>query len=343
MSSGHDMKRREFITGLAVTVVLPRAARGQQPASMKRIAIVSPAIKVADMRVGGAAIFRAFFEELSRDGFVEGQNLVVERYSGEGRIEHYADLAREVISTHPDLILASGGLPMALHFKSPITIIPIVTMSGDPIAMGLVPSLAHPGGNVTGVSVDGDYKFYGKRLELLAAAIPKLSKVGYLATQFNWEFPTGSANVIRQAAERAGISLTAILLETNVINESAYGRLFNSIEEHHLDGLVVSQDPEHLTYRATLVELVAKSRIPTIYPFRECVDAGGLMSYSANFLELFRQMARQTAEILKGAYPGEIPIYQATKFELAINLKTARALDLELPATLVATADEVIE
>jgi putative ABC transport system substrate-binding protein len=309
---------------------------------MKRIAIVGTATKIADMRVGGAAIFRVFFEELARDGFVEGQNLGVDRYSGEGRTERYADIAREVINTHPDLIFVPGGIPMALHFKSMTTTIPIVSASGDPIAMGLVSSLARPGGNVTGVSVDGDYKFYGKRLELLLEAIPKVSKIGVLASQRSWKMSTGSAQVVREAAKRAGVSVTGILLGTD-INEAAYRRALNSIEQYRLDGLVVSQEAEHYTYRATLIELVAKSRIPAIYPYREFVDDGGLMSYSADLPELFRHMASQIAEILKGANPEEIPIYQATNFELAINLKTARALGLELPATLVATADEVID
>jgi len=336
------MKRREFIAGLAVAAILPRAARGQQPSNMKRIAIVSSAVKVADMRLEGAAFFRAFFEELSRHGFIEGRNLVVERYSGEGRTEHYADLARHVISTHPDLIFASGGIPMVLHFKSMTTTIPIVTSTSDPIALGLVPSLAHPGGNITGVSPDGGIELNQKRLELLAQTIPRLSRVGYLASQAHWEQPTGSAKVVREAAERAGVSLTGILLGTS-FNEAAYRRVFNSIEQDHLDGLVVSQEGEHLSYRVTLVELVAKSRIPAIYAFREFVDDGGLMSYSADLLELMRHMASQTAEIPKGAKPSDIPIYQPTKFVLVINLKTAKALGLTVPPGVLAIADEVIE
>ena len=317
----------------------PLAARAQ-PANMKRIAFVSAAMKVADM--GKFLLFRVFLEELSRHGFVEGQNLVVERYSGEGRIEHYAEVAREAISTHPDLIFVPSGIPMASEFKSMTTTIPIIMANTDPVATGLVSSLARPGGNITGASTDGGREFHQKRLEFLAQAIPKLSRVGYLSSQRQWEFSTGSAKVIREAAERAGISLIGVLLGAS-IDEAAYRRAFNSIEQDQLDGLVISQEGEHLAHRATLVELAAKSRIPAIYPYRELVTAGGLMSYSSDLSELFRQMARQTAETLKGASPGEIPIYQPTKFVLAINLKTAKALGLELPVTLIATADEVIE
>jgi putative ABC transport system substrate-binding protein len=229
---------------------------------------------------------------------------------------------------------------MALHFKS--TDIPVVTLSGDPIANGLVRSLARPGGNMTGASVDGGFKFYAKRFELLTEVVPSLSRVGYLATQPHWESPTTSVKVVREAAERAGVSLTGILLGT-VVDEAAYRRAFGSIERYHLDGLLVSQEADHFTYGVTLVELATRCRIPAVYPFRELVEAGGLMSYSADFSEVFRHMAIQIAEILKGANPAEIPVYQATKFELAINLKAATALGLELPATLIATADEVIE
>jgi putative ABC transport system substrate-binding protein len=333
------MKRRDFVAGLMIASAM-RHAVAQQPAKTKRIAIVTSVTKVADMR--GVAMYRTFLEELGRHGFVEGENLVVDWYSGEGRLEHYPDLAREVISKHPDLIFVPSGVPLVLPFKSMTTEIPIVAIGGDPIATGLVRSLARPGGNVTGASVDAGYRLYAKRFELLAEAIPKLSRVGYLASRFNWESPNSSAKGGREAAERAGVSLSGILLGTDV-NEAEYQRVFDSIEQYHLDGLMVSQDTEHFAYRVILVELVAKGRIPAIYPFRELVDVGGLMSYSADLRELFRHVASQTADILNGANPGEIPVYQATKFELVINLKTARALGLELPATLVATADEVIE
>src|SRR5882757_10239294 len=177
---------------------------------MKRIAVVSAATKVADM--GKFLLFRVFLEELGRHGFVEGQNLVVDRYSGEGRIEHYGDVAREAISRHPDLIFAPSGIPMASEFASRTTTIPIIIANTDPVATGLVSSLARPGGNITGTSTDGGREFHQKRLELLAQAMPKLSRVGYLTSQHQWEFPTGSAKVIREAAERASISLIGILL-----------------------------------------------------------------------------------------------------------------------------------
>ena len=168
------MKRREFIAALGGAAAWPMAARAQQSSRMKRIAMVSPAAKIGDMGVNGFRYYRMFFEELSRLGYVEGRNLVVERYSGEGRTEHYADLAREIVNTHPDLIFSRTSR-FALNFKAATTTIPIVTTTADPIAGGLVSSLARPGGNITGVSVDAGVEVVGKRLALLLEATSKLS------------------------------------------------------------------------------------------------------------------------------------------------------------------------
>jgi putative ABC transport system substrate-binding protein len=305
---------------------------------MKRIAFVHPAAKVSEISVSGRPYYRAFFEELSRLGYVEGQNLGVERYSGEGRPERYAELARDVVNTHPDLILAAGGR-LSLDFKMATTTIPIVTMIIDPIAMGLVASIARPGGNITGVTIAGGLELIGKRMGLLIEAMPKLSTVGYLASRPFWEDPRGAAT--REAAKRAGVALSPAMLGT--FNEAEYQRVFKSMEQDRADALMVSEEPEHVTYRATIVELAAKDRIPTIYPFREYVEVGGLMAYSIDQAEIYRRVANLIDKILRGANPGDIPFYQPTKFELSINLKTAKALGLEMPAMLLGRADEVIE
>jgi putative ABC transport system substrate-binding protein len=332
------MRRREFIAGLSLAAAM-QGAVAQQPAKMKRIAMVHPSHKSADMSVSGNRYYRGLFEELSRLGYVEGENLAVERYSGEGRVERYGDLARDVVGTHPDLILAIGA-PLSLHFKIATTTIPIVAVVGDPIAIELVPSIARPGGNISGVSVDAGVELCGKRLGLLVEAVPKLSNARYLASQPHWERPTGKA--VQEAAKRAGISLTGALLGTT-INEAAYERVFTSMKQDHVDALMVSDESEHITYRIALVELAAKSRIPAIYSYREFVEVGGLMAYSIDLADMYRRVASQIVEILKGAKPAEIPFYQPIKFELAVNLKTAKALGLELPATLVVRADQVIE
>src|SRR6266702_2036917 len=333
------MRRREFISVLGgVAASWPLAARAQQSSRMKRIAIVSPATKIGDIGVNGSPFYRVFFEGLSRLGYVEGRNLVVERYSGEGRTEHYADLAREVVNTHPDLIY-SQTTRLALNFKAATTTIPIVTTTADPIAGGLVSSLARPGGNITGVSVDAGFEVMGKRLALLLEATSKLSNARFLVSQLSWERFLGAA--VREASRRAGISLAGEPMSS--FNEQEYQRVFNSMEHERVDGILVSDESEHVTYRRLLVELAAKTRIPAIYAYREHVELSGLMAYSFDLEELVRGCARQTAEILKGANPGDIPFRQATKFQLVINVKTAKALGLEMPSTLLLRADEVIE
>jgi putative ABC transport system substrate-binding protein len=333
------MRRRDFITlfgGTAATWSL--AARAQQPAKMKRIAFVNSAGKVSRISVSSAPQYRAFFEELSRLGYVEGQNLGVERYSGEGRPERYAELARDVVNTHPDLILAVGGR-LSLDFKMATTTVPIVTMIVDPIALGLVASIARPGGNITGVAIAAGLEIIGKRMGLLVEAMPKLSTVGYLASRTFWEDARGTAT--REAAKRAGVALSPAML--GAFNEAEYERVSRSMEQDRADGLMVSDEPEHGIYRATIIELAAKGRIPAIYPVRDFVEAGGLMAYSPDLADIFRRVANLIDKILRGANPGDIPFYQPTKFELSINLKTAKALGLEMPAMLLGRADEVIE
>jgi putative tryptophan/tyrosine transport system substrate-binding protein len=333
---GEHMQRRDFITLLGgAAATWPLVARAQQAAKMPRIAFVISAGKVSTISVSG---FRAFFEELSRVGYVEGQNLGVERYSGEGRTERYPELARDVVSTHPDLILAVGGR-LSLDFKMATTTIPIVTMVIDPIALGLVASIARPGGNITGATISGGLDIIGKRMGLLVEAMPKLSTVGYLASRPFWEDARGGS---AGGGKRAGVALSPAVLGT-AFNEAEYQRIFTSLEQDRVDVLMVSEEPEHFTYRATIIELAAKGRIPTIYPLREFVEVGGLMAYSIDLADIFRRLANLIDKILKGANPGDIPFYQPTKFELSINLKTAKSLGLEMPAMLLGRADEVLE
>lgn len=333
------MRRRDFVAGLVVASAM-RPAVAQQPAKTKRIAWVVPALKVADLRAEAFPRFRAFFEELNRLGYVEGRNLVVERYSCEGQIERYAEIARDVVGTRPDLIFAPTG-KLALAFKSATTEIPIVTVSIDPVAIGLAPSLSRPGGNVTGVTVDGGIQLYAKRFQLLKELVPNLSKVFYLVSQHYWEkFPGSEA--IREAGKHADISLIPILLGAT-INEAAYESAFQSMEQQRADAVLPSDEGEHVTYRATLVKMVAKSRLPAMFPYRDFVDIGGLMAYATDLPDVFRRAANQIASILKGTKPQDIPFYQPTKFELVFNMKTAKSLGIDVPPTLLARADEVIE
>src|SRR4051812_48817525 len=334
------MQRREFITLFGgVTATWPLAAHAQQPARMKRIAFIHPGMKVGEMSLSGPPQYRAFFQELSRLGYVEGQNLAIARYSGEGTPERYSELVRDVVNTHPDLILAVAAR-LSLDFKKATTTIPIVTIVNDPVALGLVASIARPGGNITGVTIATELELIGKRIELLVEAMPGLSIVGYLVSRSYWEDPRGAA--AREAAKRAGISLRAALLG-NGFNEAEYQRVFRSMEQDPLDARMVSDEAEHFTNRAMIVELAAKRRIPAIYAYGDFVQVGGLMAYSIDVPDTFRRLANIIDKVLKGANPGDIPFYRPTKFELSINLKTAKALGLALPTILLVRANQVVE
>jgi putative ABC transport system substrate-binding protein len=334
------MKRREFITFVGGAVASPLIARAQQPAKTKRIAVVHASDPVANISITGRRSFRAFFEELGALGYVEGRNLLVERYSAEGRPDHFAELARDVVRARPDLIVSTRGL-LTAEFKKATTTIPIVTSTSDPVAAGLVPSLAHPGGNITGVSVDAGLQIWGKRLGLLGEIIPKLSNARFLTTQLDWE-KASEASAVREAAGQAGITLAGAMLG-NIIDEAAYQGVFTSMEQQQVDALVVSSASEHLTNRVAIVELAAKNRLPAIYPFKDFTEVGGLLAYSIDIGDAFRLVADLVDKILKGANPGDLPFFQPSKFELIVNLKTSKSLGLEMPPTLVARADEVIE
>jgi putative tryptophan/tyrosine transport system substrate-binding protein len=331
------MRRREFITLMGGgAVAWPLAARSQQPTKTKRIAMVVPVGKAADRADPNSV---AFLEELGRLGYVEGKNLIIDQNSAEGRTDRYDDLVRDVVSTHPDLIWCSGT-PLARRFKAGTSTIPIVTMTGDPIRQGLVSNIARPGGNITGISVDAGFEIWGKRLALLTEAVSKLVNVVFLSTQGAWDGAGGRE--LRGAAQKLGISIVHTPLGST-INEAEYRRVFSSIQRDQVDGIMISEESENYPHRFLLVQLVQQIRLPAIYSFRDQAEAGGLMSYSWDIKSALRRNAMQVAEILNGANPGDMPFVQEARFELVINLKTAKALGLEIPAGLVASANAVIE
>jgi ABC-type uncharacterized transport system substrate-binding protein len=334
------MKRRDFITLVGgAAVAWPLAARAQQPKTQRRIAIFHPAIPVALLtETGGGSAWRAFFSELRRLGYIEGENLIIERYSAEGHHERYADIARDIASRKPDVIV-TGTNPVVTAFKAATSTIPVVAFMLDPLHAGLVTSLSRPGGNLTGITLDAGVEVWGKRLEILKEAIPSTAKAAFLGMRGGWEGASGQ--VLRDASGRLGISLTFTLPETGTPSEIE--RVFAAIEQQRPDALLVSGEGDLYANRTLIAELAVKTRLPTICPYRDYVEAGALMGYAVDLAELLRRMADDVHQILKGAKPGEIPIYQPTKFELLINLKTAKALGLTLPSTLLASADEVIE
>jgi putative ABC transport system substrate-binding protein len=330
------MKWREFTVGLALAAAVP-PVQSEEPPKEHRIAIVMTAGPVSRASDTGNPFWQAFWQELRRLGDAEGQNLTVERYSGEGRPEGYADLAREVVGRTPEAIIANTATAQAV--RTATDTIPIVWVGADPIRAGLVASLARPAGNITGVSVDAGIEIWGKRLQILKEAVPVATKVAVLATPSAWQIGDGIG--LREANQRLAIALTPVLLQE--ASPSEVQRLFAEIAQLRPDAVIVSAAPEFVPYRQLIVELAEKHRLPAMYPYRDYVEAGGLMAYQADQGELGRHLADDVHEILNGAKPVDIPIYLPTKFEFLINLRAAKAIGLTLPTMLLDVADEVIE
>ena len=334
------MRRREFIGLVGGPVALPLAARAQQlAAASKRLAICSPSEPTALMyEQSDNRYYRALFAELRRLGHVEGQNLVVERYGRERNASGLAAMVAEVIRSNPDVVYAIPPSPPL--FKAQTDKVPLVALTGDPVAAGLVQSLARPGGNLTGVSVDTGPTIHGKRIALLREIFPALSKLCCLTWRTHWENLLGLP--MRAACDAAGLAFVTSLIDLPS-SDAAYREAVAQASRDGANAIMVGDNPGTLENRALVVNLIGTAGIPAMYSLPEFVDEGGLIAYSFDLVELNRRAASDIDAILRGANPGDIPYYQASKFELSVNLKTAKALGLTVPETLLASADKVIE
>jgi putative tryptophan/tyrosine transport system substrate-binding protein len=332
------MKRRDFL--FAVAFVVPTShAMAEQRSTLKRVAMVHPATKPGDMRIGGDPNYAIVFEEMQRLGYVEGVNMIVDRYSAEGQFDRYGELARDIVATRPDVIFPITS-PLTLALLSETRTIPIVAWTSDPIAAGIVSNLARPGGNVTGLSSEASSEMAAKSIQLLSEAVGKLSNTRVLATPLSWQFPI--YQLARKAAEKMNIPLRLQPLQSP-INETEYRRAFETMQREQVDGVMVSSGAESYTYRALLGRLAQQYRLPSICAYTDSVEAGALMSYAFDLKAGDRRIAAQIVEILNGGKPAEMPFFQEIRWELVINLKAAKELGLEIPAGLVAQADRVIE
>jgi putative ABC transport system substrate-binding protein len=280
----------------------------------------------------------AFRQGLRELGWVEGQNIVIEYRFAEGRFDRLPDLAAELVRLRVDLI-AAGPTPPAVAAKNATATIPIVIISAlDPVGLGLIASLAHPGGNVTGLSFSVGPEIAGKGLELLKDAVPKVRRLAILSNPANPAHALATSNV-KAAAESLGVQLQ--LLEAR--EPSQLDGAFDVMAKERADALLVVADGMFILQRKRLADLAAKNRLPSMHTVRENVEAGGLMSYGPSTVATFRRAAFFVDKILKGAKPGDLPVEQPTKFELVINLKTAKALGLTIPQSLLLRADDIIE
>jgi putative tryptophan/tyrosine transport system substrate-binding protein len=328
------MKRREFITllgGMTVvsSVCWPLAARAQQP--MRVIGFMGGS--TASSQGPWAA---AFVQRLRELGWTEGRTIVIEYRWAEGRRERVSEIIAEFVRLKVDVIVTHSN-PLVAAAKQATSIIPIVFgAAGDPVSTGLVASLARPGGNVTGLSLQ-QTDTAGKRLELLQEVVPGFRRLAIMANVDNAGALLELADV--QAAARA---LRFEVATSEIRRIADIAPAFEALRDH-ADALYVCNDPFLNANAASINSLAAAMRLPTIFNFQENVRAGGLMSYGANVPDLFRRAADYVDKILRGAKPGDIPVEQPTKFELVINLKTAKALGLVIPPALLGRADEVIE
>jgi putative ABC transport system substrate-binding protein len=326
--------RRVFVGSLTGGLLAaPLTADAQQAGKVPRIGFLGT-LSPSDT----SPRLDAFRQALRELGWVEGQNIVIDYRYAEGRFDRLPDLAAELVRLKVDIIVAQPT-PAAVAAKNATETIPIVMISvGDPVGIGLIASLARPGGNVTGSSYSVGSGISGKGLELLKETVPKVRRVAILSNPLN---PAHSLEVreVNVAARSLGVQLQ--LLEARGPNE--FDGAFVAMAKERVGALLVVADSMFLLHRTRLADLAARSRLPAAYGNREIVEAGGLMSYGPSVRDFFRRSATFVDKILKGAKPGDLPVEQPTKFELVINLKTAKAIGLTIPPSLLQRADEVIQ
>jgi putative tryptophan/tyrosine transport system substrate-binding protein len=325
------MKRREFISLLGGAVAWPLAVRAQQPANTRTIGHLGPATPLVEsQRVA------AFVHRLRELGWIENRTIAIEYRWAEGRSERFSEIAAEFVRLKVDVIV-TYATPTVIAVKQATSVIPIVfAVAGDPVNTGLVASLARPGGNVTGLSVLQN-ELAGKRLELLREVVPALRR---LAIMGNAENPAAVLDMGDARTVARTLGLNVVTLEIRRAEDIAPA--FEALKGR-ADALYVCADPLVNANRVRINTWALGARLPTVYQYREDLEAGGLMSYGANDLDMFRRAAELTDKVLRGAKPADIPVEQPTKFELFINLTTAKALSITFPPNLLAIADEVIE
>jgi putative ABC transport system substrate-binding protein len=327
------MKRREFISLVGAAAAWPLAARAQQVGKTPQIGylgVSSPSLE--------PHYVEAFRQKLRELGHVEGKNIAIEYRWAEGQDDRLPNLTSELVRLKPDVIVTTGTPGAVAAMQATKTIPIVMASSADPVGSGLVASLARPGGNVTGFTILGP-ELEGKRLELLKQAVPGLSRLAVLWNPSNPGI-VSYFETVKNAGRALQISLGPVV---EIRRSDELDSAFTAIASARPHALVVIADRFLLSHRKQIVEFAAVKRLPTMYRYREYVDAGGLMSYAPSNIELFLGTAIYVDKILKGAKPGDLPIQEPTKFELVINLKTAKALGLDMPLHLQQLANEMIE
>jgi putative ABC transport system substrate-binding protein len=320
------------VAALGSAAAWPFVARAQQPA-MPVVGFLGSVFPEPS-----AGFVSAFRSGLAETGYVEGQNLALEYRWALGDLDRLPALAAELVRQQVSVLATGGGPPTARAAKAATSTIPVVFVTGDdPVAAGLVASLNRPGGNVTGISILTT-ELPAKRLQLLADLLPKAGVIGLLTNPASPQTES-ETRLVQAAAHTLGQRIVVV----NAANERDFDAAFAALVDAHVDALLMLADAIFTNGCAQLAALAAKHALPAIYGLREYADAGGLMSYGSSVVDAYRQSGRYVGRILKGEKPADLPVLQPTKFELVINMKTAKTLGLEVPPTLIARADEVIE
>jgi ABC-type uncharacterized transport system substrate-binding protein len=331
--------RRAVIFGIgAVSASQPYRASAES-GKVFRVGLMittAPTSQMAGMAPGIPPV-RAFIQGLRDLGYVEGRNLILERRSAEGRIERLPEIVGDLLRRKVDVIVTSGGNHMTIVAKQLTRHVPIVmTNSDNPVAAGLVEQLSRPGGNITGFVGNTSPEFEAKRVQLLKEAFPLASRVSFLGPESEWLRRRGKS--IRSAADALGMKLFHADCQAG-----NYQRAFSQIVQEQPQAVFVARHPLNFGNRKRIADFSAKHQLPTVFPWREAVVAGGLMSYGTSLVDLFRRAAGQVDKLLKGARPSEMPVERALKFELVVNLRTAKALGITIPLSILVRADEAIE
>jgi putative ABC transport system substrate-binding protein len=335
------VKRRRLIAAFRCALLAPVVARAQQAGKVYRLAVLTRAGASNDASGrAGLRYWRAWRVELERLGYVEGKNLILDRRSLADDPAQMSEVIRDVVKSAPDAIFAPSQ-NVALALKEAGITIPVVMTAVNPVGSRLASSIARPGGNMTGPSLDAGLEITAKRLALLREAYPAMSRIGVPTLRAYWEGGM-LGGPIREAAQQLSATAVGGCLDVPV-TETDYRRVFADMRREGVDSLYVPLTIEHLQFRQLIAALALEAKWPAVCAWRENAEAGALMAYSVDLPDIFRRAARYLDRILKGARPGELPIEQPTSFELVINLRTAKSLGLAIPPAILARADEVIE
>ena len=327
------MNRRAFVTGLGAVLAAPLGVEAQQAGKVYRVGYLT--VPSRETAHGVADRFEAALSDL---GWIAGKNVVIDYRFADNRIERLPDLAAELVRLKADVIVAGANAAVTAAKNATPTIPIVMFLAVDPVGSGLVASLARPGGNVTGLTSTAGTEIFGKQLQILKSAFPRVSRVGVLVNEASPLYAR-LPREIEAATQALGLQPQMVVVRGAADFEGAFAKLIAA----RVDAVFLSADSMFYQHRVRLAQLVAKTRLPAMWGLREYARAGGLMAYSTDLDDLARRAATYVDKILKGARPGDLPVEQPTKFELVINLKTAKALGLTVPPSLLLRADQVIE